>query len=124
MGVQEGTIRVDGYRVWYRRVGRGGIPLLPCTADRAPGMTTWRRSQRWRRTARSSSMINSAVVNRTSPTTGPSGGWSGVWRRSTPCGGPSTWSRSTCWGSPRAGGSPSSICSRIPPNHVTVDSVG
>jgi proline-specific peptidase len=29
MGVQEGTIRVDGYRVWYRRVGRGSIPLLP-----------------------------------------------------------------------------------------------
>ena len=28
MGVQEGTIRVDGYQVWYRCVGRGGIPLL------------------------------------------------------------------------------------------------
>jgi proline-specific peptidase len=28
MDVQEGTIRVDGYQVWYRCVGRGGIPLL------------------------------------------------------------------------------------------------
>ena len=28
MGVQEGTIRVDSYQVWYRCVGRGGIPLL------------------------------------------------------------------------------------------------
>ena len=28
MDVQEGTIRVDGYKVWYRCVGRGGIPLL------------------------------------------------------------------------------------------------
>jgi proline-specific peptidase len=28
MGVQEGTISVDGYQVWYRRVGSGGIPLL------------------------------------------------------------------------------------------------
>ena len=28
MDVQEGIIRVDGYQVWYRRVGRGGIPLL------------------------------------------------------------------------------------------------
>ena len=28
MGVQEGTIHVDGYQVWYRGVGRGGIPLL------------------------------------------------------------------------------------------------
>src|SRR5438876_1203901 len=28
MDVQEGIIRVDGYRVWYRCVGRGGIPLL------------------------------------------------------------------------------------------------
>jgi hypothetical protein len=28
MDVQEGTISVDGYQVWYRRVGRGGIPLL------------------------------------------------------------------------------------------------
>jgi len=28
MDVEEGTISVDGYRVWYRRVGGGGIPLL------------------------------------------------------------------------------------------------
>jgi proline-specific peptidase len=28
MDVQEGIIGVDGYQVWYRRVGRGGIPLL------------------------------------------------------------------------------------------------
>lgn len=28
MNVEEGTISVDGYRVWYRRVGSGGIPLL------------------------------------------------------------------------------------------------
>ena len=28
MGVQEGTISVDGYQVWYRCVGSGGIPLL------------------------------------------------------------------------------------------------
>jgi proline-specific peptidase len=28
MDVQEGTISVDGYQVWYRRVGSGGIPLL------------------------------------------------------------------------------------------------
>jgi proline-specific peptidase len=28
MCVQEGTISVDGYQVWYRRVGHGGIPLL------------------------------------------------------------------------------------------------
>ena len=28
MDGQEGTIRVDGYQVWYRCVGRGGIPLL------------------------------------------------------------------------------------------------
>jgi len=26
--VEEGTVSVDGYRVWYRRVGSGGIPLL------------------------------------------------------------------------------------------------
>jgi proline-specific peptidase len=28
MDVLEGTISVDGYQVWYRRVGRGGTPLL------------------------------------------------------------------------------------------------
>jgi proline-specific peptidase len=28
MDVQEGTIRVDGYQVWYRCVGRGGLSLL------------------------------------------------------------------------------------------------
>jgi proline-specific peptidase len=28
MDVDEGTVSVDGYRIWYRRVGRGGIPLL------------------------------------------------------------------------------------------------
>ena len=28
MDVEEGTISVDGYRVWYRRVGSGRIPLL------------------------------------------------------------------------------------------------
>lgn len=28
MDVEEGTVGVDGYRVWYRRVGRGGVPLL------------------------------------------------------------------------------------------------
>jgi proline-specific peptidase len=28
MDVQEGTIRVDGHQVWYRRVGSGGTPLL------------------------------------------------------------------------------------------------
>lgn len=28
MRSEEGTIEVDGYRVWYRRVGEGGIPLL------------------------------------------------------------------------------------------------
>ena len=28
MDVQEGTISVDGYQVWYRWVGRGGVPLL------------------------------------------------------------------------------------------------
>jgi pimeloyl-ACP methyl ester carboxylesterase len=28
MDVQEGAISVNGYQVWYRRVGRGGIPLL------------------------------------------------------------------------------------------------
>jgi len=28
MDVEEGTISVDGHRVWYRRVGRDGIPLL------------------------------------------------------------------------------------------------
>ena len=28
MDVKEGTICVDGHRVWYRRVGRDGIRLL------------------------------------------------------------------------------------------------
>src|SRR5215813_11886649 len=28
MDVQDGTISVDGYRVWYRRLGSGGTPLL------------------------------------------------------------------------------------------------
>ena len=28
MDVEEGTLSVDGYRVWYRRVGGAGIPLL------------------------------------------------------------------------------------------------
>jgi proline iminopeptidase len=28
MEVEEGTINVDGGRIWYRCVGRGGIPLL------------------------------------------------------------------------------------------------
>ncbi len=28
MDVREGTIGIDGHRVWYRCVGRGGIPLL------------------------------------------------------------------------------------------------
>jgi proline iminopeptidase len=28
MDVQEGTISVDGYRVWYRRISSGGTPLL------------------------------------------------------------------------------------------------
>lgn len=32
---QEGTITVDGYRVWYRCVGRGAIPLL--TLHGGPG---------------------------------------------------------------------------------------
>jgi proline-specific peptidase len=35
MDAQEGTINVDGYRVWYRCVGRGGIPLL--TLHGGPG---------------------------------------------------------------------------------------
>jgi proline-specific peptidase len=26
--IQEGTIGVDGYRVWYRCIGRGGMPML------------------------------------------------------------------------------------------------
>jgi proline-specific peptidase len=28
MHIQEGTIRVDGYQVWYRCIGSGSIPLL------------------------------------------------------------------------------------------------
>ena len=28
METEEGKIRGDGYFVWYRRVGSGGIPLL------------------------------------------------------------------------------------------------
>lgn len=28
MGREEGTVEVDGYRVWYRRAGEGGVPLL------------------------------------------------------------------------------------------------
>ncbi len=37
MNVEEGTISVDGYRVWYRRVGRGGIPLLVLHGGPGPG---------------------------------------------------------------------------------------
>jgi len=32
---EEGSIEVDGYRVWYRRVGGGGVPLL--TLHGGPG---------------------------------------------------------------------------------------
>jgi pimeloyl-ACP methyl ester carboxylesterase len=32
---EEGTIEVDGYRVWYSRVGEGGVPLL--TLHGGPG---------------------------------------------------------------------------------------
>jgi hypothetical protein len=28
MGVQEGTVSIDGYQVWYRRADSGGIPML------------------------------------------------------------------------------------------------
>src|SRR5688500_18581791 len=35
MRVDEGTISVDGYKVWYRTVGDGGIPLL--TLHGGPG---------------------------------------------------------------------------------------
>lgn len=33
--VEEGTINIEGYHVWYRRVGNGGIPLL--TLHGGPG---------------------------------------------------------------------------------------
>lgn len=32
---EEGTVEVDGYRVWYSRVGEGGVPLL--TLHGGPG---------------------------------------------------------------------------------------
>jgi proline-specific peptidase len=35
MKVEEGKIKVDGYQIWYRRVGNGGIPLL--TLHGGPG---------------------------------------------------------------------------------------
>ncbi len=35
MKTQEGMIQVDGYQVWYRRIGEGGIPLL--TLHGGPG---------------------------------------------------------------------------------------
>lgn len=35
MDVKEGKILVDGHRVWYRQVGRGGVPLL--TLHGGPG---------------------------------------------------------------------------------------
>jgi proline-specific peptidase len=35
MRVDEGTVSVDGFKVWYRRVGEGGIPLL--TLHGGPG---------------------------------------------------------------------------------------
>jgi len=35
MNTQEGKIKIDGYQVWYRRVGNGGIPLL--TLHGGPG---------------------------------------------------------------------------------------
>src|SRR5262249_4357202 len=42
-----------------------------------------------------SSTINSVAADLVRPTIDPSGGWSGVWLRSTPCAVPSTWSRFT-----------------------------
>jgi len=35
MKIEEGKINVDGYQIWYRRVGNGGIPLL--TLHGGPG---------------------------------------------------------------------------------------
>ena len=35
MKIEEGKIDVDGYQIWYRRVGNGGIPLL--TLHGGPG---------------------------------------------------------------------------------------
>jgi len=35
MNTKEGKIKIDGYQVWYRRVGNGGIPLL--TLHGGPG---------------------------------------------------------------------------------------
>ena len=35
MRAEEGKINVDGYQIWYRRVGTGGIPLL--TLHGGPG---------------------------------------------------------------------------------------
>src|SRR3970040_325423 len=35
MNTKEGKIKIDGYQIWYRRVGNGGIPLL--TLHGGPG---------------------------------------------------------------------------------------
>ena len=35
MKIEEGKINLDGYQIWYRRVGNGGIPLL--TLHGGPG---------------------------------------------------------------------------------------
>ena len=35
MKIEEGKINVDGYQIWYRRIGNGGIPLL--TLHGGPG---------------------------------------------------------------------------------------
>src|SRR5262245_4975611 len=115
MGVQEGTISVDGYQVWYRRVGSGGIPLLLLHGGPGAGHDYLESLEALAADRMTVFYDQLGCGSSDQPDDRPCGGWSGLWLRSTTCDVPSTCSRCTFCGSTAVVGSPSSICSRIHP---------
>ena len=114
MDVQEGTIRVDGYQVWYRCVGRGGLPLLLLHGGPGAGHA-YLEPLAALAADRLVVFYDQLGCGRSDQPDDRS-----LWRLERfvaevdTVRGLSTWSSYTCWGTPGAGGSPSSICSRIP----------
>ena len=114
MDVQKGPsawmVTRSGIAVWAVVAS----PCCFCMADLAPGMITWSRSQHWRRTAWWSSMINSRCGRSDQPDD------RSLWQLERFVAEVDTVRRALhleqlhLLGHPGAGGSPSSICSRIP----------